>query len=72
MMTIEEAFKDLEKAQAKYKEAQEIESEVRREVTAASNRLNEAQKKFDSVVAAIKLSSPGGDWKSKREKSYPA
>jgi hypothetical protein len=62
-MTIEEAFKELEKAQAKFKEAQEIESEVRKEVTAALNRLNEAQKKFDSVVAAIKLSATGGDWK---------
>ena len=59
-------------AKAGHAAAEKRESIARQETTAALNRLNDLQKKFDAVVVAIRKEAPrASDWARSREPRHP-
>ena len=66
-----EAAQALSEATDSYNRTDQRYREASSDRTNAANRLNEAQKKFDAVIADMKKSAPrDSDWN--RPKGYPA
>lgn len=63
MNEITEKLEKLREAEAIYEQAKTAYRIANAEEVDALNKLNEAQRAFDTAVAAIKKDSPGGDWK---------
>lgn len=62
--SLQSALQELDEANKRYEEAKLQESRARSVEVAASNALNEAQRKFDDIVASIKRNAPhGSEWK---------
>jgi len=71
--TIEDALKELASAEECMKHAQEAEDDARRVATDCRNRLNRAQKNFDSAVASVReRAHPGSDWSSRDRRGVAA
>ena len=62
------ALNDLQGAQNAWEEARELENRASSDTTAALNRLNNAQKAVDSLMAEVREAG-GGDWESERRRS---
>lgn len=65
-MSITEKHEKLKEAESLYEIAKTKARIASSEETDALNRLNEAQKAFDSAVEKVRQGSPGGDWKNCR------
>lgn len=62
--TISDLFAELEAATAEHKDAERAESAARSTLTAATNRLNAAQKAVDAHMKKLRESAPWNtDWK---------
>lgn len=61
---LQQAAAAVEEAQREWELAVSTQKEASRAETAAVNRLNEAQKQFDKVIAEFKQKA-GGDWHSR-------
>lgn len=62
--TVADLFSELEKATEEHKDAERAESQARSVLTAATNRLNAAQKAVDEHMAKLRKAAPWNtDWK---------
>ena len=69
-LSIEQAKKNLDVASSEWQEKYDRSRDARRAETAALNHLNDMQKAFDKVVAAIrKDSAHQSDWNIKRNEA---
>ena len=66
MSTLQELITELNAATLELSEASDRHREALRQHTAATNRVNEAQKMIDAEIARMKKASPAGtDWRVK-------
>ena len=66
-MSIEACAKALAEARTAFEEVEAEKKAIERRMTAATNRLNDAQKTFDEAVAQIKKDAPWNTkWHSER------
>lgn len=64
----EAALAELSEATQRYNELTKVANDARMAQTAASNRLNTAQKKFDELVRELKAAAPrSSDWNKPKE-----
>lgn len=70
-MSIENCAKSLAEARKKYDEVDGRKSVIEKEMTAATNNLNNAQKTFDAAVSELKDNAPWNtNWHSERTKAH--
>jgi hypothetical protein len=68
---LNEAAADVAKAQETFMEAEKAESFARSRSTSARNDLNNAQKRFDALVAKFKEAAPiASDWNADRRRKF--
>lgn len=72
-MNIEACAKSLAEARSAFEEVNTEKEAIEKRMTAATNRLNDAQKTFDEAVAQIKKDAPWNTkWHSERNPSRAA
>lgn len=72
-MSIENCAKTLAEAQAEWEKVELRKRGVDSEMTAATNKLNKAQKTFDEAVAELRKAAPWNtDWHSERKRGCAA